>query len=165
MGALRRGSRLLLLVLVGMFVTSCGSAAPAPDVYCEAGSPGYCASLQMGGAGLVEGPVADCLAFAPAGFGCRGGTHREPGRLGAGEWGRHAGVDFQTTAVIMVDRSRTDELITGWQDLLSAEGTVGFDHRNPSNWLLLAAAAWGLEDDLELTRPLGCLPMCGVRDG
>ncbi len=150
MGALRRGSRLLLLVLVGMFVTSCGSAAPAPDVYCEAGSPGYCASLQMGGAGLVEAqsPIVWPSHRLASGAAVELTESQADWALASGaatQWRP----DFQTTAVIMVDRSRTDELITGWQDLLSAEGTVGFDHRNPSNWLLLAAAAWGLEDDLE----------------
>jgi len=51
------------------------------------------------------------------------------------------------TAVIAVDRGRTDTAISGWQDLLSAGVDVGFDDAGVNSQLLLAAMAYGLEGE------------------
>jgi len=50
-------------------------------------------------------------------------------------------------AVIAVDRGRTHAIISGWNDLLSAGVTVGFDDTSVHCELLMAAMAYGLEGE------------------
>jgi len=51
------------------------------------------------------------------------------------------------TAIIAIDRNRTDAEIRGWRDLGRAGKTVGFDDANVKGQLLMAAMAYGLEGE------------------
>ena len=51
------------------------------------------------------------------------------------------------TAVVAVDRERTDAVIAGWRDLLSAGVDVGFDGTAGNSEMLMAAMAYGLEGE------------------
>ena len=54
---------------------------------------------------------------------------------------------YLATVVIAVDRSLTDAVITGWNDLVPAGVTVGMSDRVPEIRLLMNAIAYGLEGE------------------
>jgi len=54
---------------------------------------------------------------------------------------------YRATAVIAIDRERTDAGIYGWSDLLNSNVQVGFSDKVPEIRLLMAAMSYGLEGE------------------
>jgi hypothetical protein len=55
---------------------------------------------------------------------------------------------YLSTVVIAVDRDKTDEVVSGWEDLRNAKGTIGYlarDSRPSNDQMLFAAISHGLD--------------------
>ncbi|NLT30310.1 MAG: hypothetical protein GXX86_07610, partial [Propionibacterium sp.] len=142
-------ARALLLALVAVLLVGCAPSGNSTEVFCDRTSPGYCESLQDAGAGDAVRPGAQNWSAMEL----RRGSAVELFEVQAPADTRHPAVtswrpDFQTTAVIVVDRSRTDMQITGWRDLAAAGLPVSFSRQSVDSWLLITAMSWGLADSL-----------------